>query len=92
MRSLLERWFQLTARGTSVRDIEWEDPRESVPAFLVVLGMPLCYSIADGLALGFVAWPLLQLLTGRGRHVPALVYVMAVLLGGVFALKANAGG
>ncbi|MBK8979330.1 MAG: NCS2 family permease [Planctomycetes bacterium] len=71
----------------SVRDIDWEDPAESIPAFLVVVGIPLSYSIADGLALGFVAWPLLQLLTGRGRRVPWLVYVLAVLLGGVFVLR-----
>ncbi|MBM4063735.1 MAG: NCS2 family permease, partial [Planctomycetes bacterium] len=73
----------------SVREIDWEDPRESVPAFLLIAGMPLTFSIADGLALGFVAWPLLRLLTGRGREVPWLVYVLAVLLGGVFALKAG---
>ena len=71
----------------SVRAIEWEDARESIPAFLVIAGMPLAFSIADGLALGFVAWPLLQLLTGRGRNVPWLVYALAVLLGGVFVLK-----
>ncbi len=76
----------------SVREIAWEDAREAIPAFLVIVGMPLTYSIADGLALGFVAWPLLQLVTGRGRRVPVLVYVLAVLLGGVFVLKAGAGG
>jgi AGZA family xanthine/uracil permease-like MFS transporter len=76
----------------SLRDVAWADARESIPAFLVVIGMPLCYSIADGLALGFIAWPLLRLLTGRGREVPVLVWVLAVLLGGVFVLKANVGG
>jgi len=76
----------------TVRDIPWDDPSEAIPAFLVILGMPLTYSIADGLALGFVAYPLLKLLSGRGREVSALVYVMAVLLGGVFVLKATVAG
>jgi len=56
---------------------------------LIILGMPLTYSIADGLALGFIAYPLLKLCSGKGREVSVLVYVMAVLLGGVFVLKAT---
>ncbi|RLB58074.1 MAG: NCS2 family permease [Deltaproteobacteria bacterium] len=76
----------------SIRQVPWDDPAEAIPAFLVLVGMPLTYSIADGLALGFVAYPLLMLLAGRGRGVPALVYVMALLLGGVFVVKALLGG
>ncbi len=75
----------------AVREIPWDDPAEGIPAFLVILGMPLTYSIADGLALGFVAYPVLKLFSGRGREVSILVYVMAVLLGGVFVLKATVG-
>jgi AGZA family xanthine/uracil permease-like MFS transporter len=74
-----------------VREIPWEDPAEALPAFLVVLGVPLTYSIADGLALGFIAYPLLKLCAGKARAVPALVYVMAALLGGVFVMKALLG-
>ena len=75
-----------------VKEIDWEDPTEAIPSFLVILGMPLTNSIADGLALGFVAYPLLKLLSGRGREVPALVYVLAVFLAGIFVLKARIGG
>ena len=75
----------------TVREIPWDDYSEAIPAFLVILGMPLTYSIADGLALGFVTYPLLKVLTGRGRQVSVLVYVMAVLLAGVFVLKATVG-
>jgi AGZA family xanthine/uracil permease-like MFS transporter len=76
----------------AVREIPWDAPDEAIPAFLVLLGIPLTYSIADGLALGFVAYPLLKLLSGKARQVPVLVYVMAILLGGVFVLKASLGG
>jgi AGZA family xanthine/uracil permease-like MFS transporter len=75
----------------SVRHIPWDEPSEAIPAFLIILGMPLTYSIADGLALGFIAYPLLKLCSGKGKEVSVLVYVMAVLLGGVFVLKATMG-
>jgi len=75
----------------AVKHIPWDDPSEAIPAFLIILGMPLTYSIADGLALGFIAYPLLKLCSGKGREVSVLVYVMALLLGGVFVLKATMG-
>jgi len=75
----------------AVKHIPWDEPSEAIPAFLIILGMPLTYSIADGLALGFIAYPLLKLCSGKGREVSVLVYVMAVLLGGVFVLKATMG-
>ena len=49
----------------NVRLIDWADETESVPAFLIIAGIPLFFSIADGMALGFVAWPLLKLVSGR---------------------------
>ncbi|HEX5043593.1 MAG TPA: NCS2 family permease [Candidatus Polarisedimenticolaceae bacterium] len=62
------------------REIAWEDPTEAVPAFAVLAGIPLTYSIADGLALGFLAYPAIKLLAGRGREVPALLHVLGVVL------------
>jgi AGZA family xanthine/uracil permease-like MFS transporter len=60
--------------------INWEDGSESVPAFLVIIGIPLSYSIADGLALGFIAYPVIKLLSGRGRETGWLAYLLAVVL------------
>src|SRR6185503_5419217 len=60
--------------------IDWEDASESVPAFLTLVGIPLAYSIADGLALGFMAYPILKLLTGKGRQIGAVSYAIAALL------------
>jgi AGZA family xanthine/uracil permease-like MFS transporter len=65
---------------SSALRIDWPDPTEAVPAFLVMVGIPLTYSIADGLALGFVTYPLIKLMAGRGRQVHPLMYVMAVVL------------
>ena len=60
--------------------IEWDDASESVPAFLTMAGIPLAYSIADGLALGFITYPVLKLLTGRGARIGKMSYALAVLL------------
>ena len=64
----------------NARKIEWGDYSESIPAFLVIVGIPLSYSIADGLALGFVSFPVIKLLAGRARDVRWLSYLMAALL------------
>jgi AGZA family xanthine/uracil permease-like MFS transporter len=49
-------------------------------AFLAMAGIPLTYSIADGLALGFISYPVLKVLTGRGREIGAMSYAIAALL------------
>ena len=64
----------------NVRHLDWEDDTEVLPAFLVLVGIPLSYSIADGLALGFVAYPLVKLLGGRLRDVRWMSWAVAVLL------------
>lgn len=66
--------------------IEWDNFAESFPAFLVALGIPLTYSIADGLALGFVTYPLVKLVAGQGRRVHWLMYTMAAVLVAYFLL------
>jgi AGZA family xanthine/uracil permease-like MFS transporter len=64
----------------SARRIDWDDPSEALPVFLTLAAIPLSSSIADGLALGFVAYPVVKLLGGRWRDVHWLSYVMALLL------------
>jgi AGZA family xanthine/uracil permease-like MFS transporter len=71
---------------SDVSRINWSDYSESIPAFLTILGMPLCFSIGDGLALGFISHPIIKLFSGKGRQVNALMYVLAVILILYFAL------
>ncbi len=73
----------------NARKIDWDDPSEAVPVFLTVVGIPLSSSIADGLALGFVTYPVVKLLGGRGRDVHWLAHVIAVLLVADFLLVRN---
>jgi len=63
----------------AVAEIDWNDPTLAVPAFLVLVTIPLTYSIANGLAFGITAYALLQLLTGRARPRDWLMYVLAAL-------------
>ena len=60
-----------------VLKIDFADYTEAVPAFLTIAAMPFTYSISNGIGLGFMAYALLKLLTGRGRQVPAVMYVLA---------------
>jgi AGZA family xanthine/uracil permease-like MFS transporter len=63
----------------SIAKIDWKDYSESIPAFLVIIMMPLTFSIATGIALGFISFAALKLFTGRGKQVSWLVYVLALL-------------
>ena len=59
---------------------DWGFTALPVSFFLILIGIPLSYSIADGLALGFISYPIIKLFTGRGREAGWLSYVLAVVL------------
>jgi len=63
-----------------VAKIDWDDFRESLPAFLTIIGMPLTFSIANGVSFGIISFVFLHLFTGRGRQVHWLMYALAVIL------------
>jgi AGZA family xanthine/uracil permease-like MFS transporter len=46
----------------------------------MIIGIPLSYSIADGLALGFISYPVIKLLSGKGRQVGWVMYLICVML------------
>ncbi|MCV2448756.1 NCS2 family permease [Paracoccus sp. DMF] len=60
-------------------EISWGDVTESAPAVLTALMMPFTYSIANGLAFGFVSYAAIKLLTGRAREVHAATWIVAAL-------------
>lgn len=60
-------------------EITWEDVTEAAPAVLTAIAMPFTYSIANGLAFGFVTYAGLKLLTGRAREVHAATWIVAAL-------------
>ncbi|WP_445115812.1 NCS2 family permease [Acinetobacter sp. WZC-1] len=62
-----------------ITQIEWDDITEAVPAFLTIVFMPFTYSIADGIAMGFISYALVKLFTGKAATVPYMVWIIAVL-------------
>jgi AGZA family xanthine/uracil permease-like MFS transporter len=57
-------------------EIEWDRWEYSIPAFIVVITMPLTYSIATGIALGLILYPLLMVVKGKAREVSPMMYVL----------------
>jgi len=70
---------------TAIGEIEWKNPEVSIPAFLTMLAIPLTFSIANGLAFGFIAYAALKVARGKFREVNWLVYVLALLFIARFA-------
>ena len=64
---------------TTAAEIEWTEPGIAIPAFLTMLAIPLTFSIANGLAFGFISYTLLKVLRGRFREVNWMVYVLTAL-------------
>lgn len=64
---------------SSVKDINFDDMTEAIPAFLTIIMMPFAYSIADGIVFGIVSYSLLKILTGRYKEVSWIMYVLTVL-------------
>ena len=63
----------------TVREIDWDDMVVAVPAFLTIVMIPLSYSIANGLAIGFVSFTALKVFRGEGRSIGWLVYLLTAL-------------
>lgn len=69
----------------ALAEIEWNDVTESAPAFLCAISMPLTFSIAHGIAFGFISYAAIKLLAGRAREVPLTVWLLAAVFIGKFA-------
>jgi adenine/guanine/hypoxanthine permease len=69
------------ARGLA--EIDWEDITEYAPAVVTAITMPLTYSIATGIGLGFITYALAKIISGKAREASPAVMVLAVL----FAIK-----
>jgi AGZA family xanthine/uracil permease-like MFS transporter len=63
----------------NIRHIKWENVLEAIPAFLIMIGIPLTFSIQDGFAFGFISYPVLMLLAGKGKEVSTLMYILGLI-------------
>lgn len=64
---------------SSISTIEWSDMTESAPVVVTAVMMPLSYSIADGIALGFITYAGVKILTGKAGEINISVYVISGL-------------
>jgi adenine/guanine/hypoxanthine permease len=71
----------------NITNIKLDDLLESFPALLIIVLIPLTYSIADGMAIGFILYPLMKLLMGKGREIQPALYMIALLFLGNFVLQ-----
>lgn len=63
----------------ALKDIEWERFEIAVPAFLTIIAMPLTYSIATGIAIGFVFYPITMIMQGRAKEINPVIYGLSVI-------------
>jgi len=78
--------FVACIMAKSLADLDWEDLTETAPGIVCALGMPLSFSIADGIGLGFITYALIKLLSGKAGECPVAVYVIAAVFLGKFVL------
>ncbi|BDH63296.1 NCS2 family permease [Lysinibacillus sp. PLM2] len=64
---------------SSLRLIEWDKIEIAIPAFLVLIFMPLSYSIATGIAVGFLFYPITMIVSGRSKEVHPIMYGLFVI-------------
>ncbi|MEY4480144.1 MAG: hypothetical protein RLZZ267_822 [Bacillota bacterium] len=65
--------------ASSLGKIEWDKLEEAIPAFLTIISMPLTFSIATGIAMGFILYPLTKFVKGDGKKVHPIMYVLFVV-------------
>lgn len=68
----------------SATEIDWGDITEAAPAFMTIVFMPFTYSIAAGIALGFISYAIIKLCCKRAQEVPVMVWIVAVCWLGKF--------
>lgn len=67
-------------------EVDWDSPTDSIPAALLVLGIPFTYSIAEGFAFGFISFVALKMGTGKFKDIHPATYIIAALFLVKFAL------
>ncbi len=65
--------------STALKEIEWDKFEIAVPSFFVIISMPLTSSIATGIAIGFIFYPITMLMSGRIKEVHPMIYGMFVV-------------
>ncbi len=82
--------FVAVLMTSGLAEIDWEDITVAAPVVITALAMPLTFSIANGIAFGFIAWVLIKALAGRFRDLNPALVILAAIFVVKFAFGANA--
>jgi AGZA family xanthine/uracil permease-like MFS transporter len=63
----------------SIKDVDFTDFSEAVPAFFTIVMMPFSYSIANGIATGIIFYPIMKIAVGKHKEVHPIMYILGVL-------------
>jgi len=70
--------FVAVLMASGLAEIDWSDLTVAAPVVITALAMPLTFSIATGIAFGFIAWVAAKVLSGRGRELNAMLVILAI--------------
>lgn len=65
--------------ASTLKSIDWDEFEIAVPAFFTIAAMPLTYSIATGIAIGFIFYPITMILKGRAKEIHPIMYFLFVI-------------
>lgn len=74
---------------TALKEVDFSDHTEALPAFLVLVTIPYTYSIADGIGMGFISYTVIKVFSGRWKEVHPLMYILAAVFVAYFAYLAG---
>lgn len=73
---------------SALKEVDFSDHTEALPAFLVLMAIPFTYSISIGIGLGFISYTVLKVFSGRWREVHPIMYVLAAIFVAYFSYLA----
>jgi AGZA family xanthine/uracil permease-like MFS transporter len=71
--------FVAVLMASGLAEINWDDVTEAAPVVVTALAMPLTYSIANGIAFGFICWTAVKLISGRRRDLNPALVILSIL-------------
>ena len=69
-------------------NIYWHQVEIALPCFLTMIMIPFTYSVADGIGVGFISYTAISLVSGKGKKVPVVTYILTILFVAMYVLSA----
>ncbi|NJF25466.1 NCS2 family permease [Thermococcus sp. Bubb.Bath] len=75
---------------STIKQVDFSDPADAIPAFLVIMAIPFTYSISVGIGLGFISYTIIKAFRGKWKEVHPLMWVLAIIFAAYFAYLGGA--